>query len=77
MKDIFYTLLVAWILWRIFSSVNSHRAKRANQQQYTSAKESSRTKKEGETTVNFVPPKHKMKNPGDVEGNYVDYEEIK
>ena len=52
MKDIFYTLLVAWILWRIFSSVNAHRAKRTSQQQTTS-------KKEGETTVNFVPPKKK------------------
>ncbi len=70
MKDLFYTLLVAWILWRIFSSVNAHRAKKASQQQTTS-------KKEGETTVNYVPPKHKMKNPGDVEGDYVDYEEIK
>lgn len=68
MKDIFYTLLVAWILWRIFSSVNAHRAKKASQQQTTS-------KKEGETTVNYVPPK--KKNVGDVEGEYVDYEEIK
>lgn len=68
MKDIFYTLLVAWILWRIFSSVNSHRAKKVSQQQTTS-------KKEGETTVNFVPPKRK--NPSDDEGEYVDYEEIK
>lgn len=68
MKDLFYTLLVAWILWRIFSSVNAHRAKKANQQQTTS-------KKEGETTVNYIPPK--KKNVGDVEGEYVDYEEIK
>ena len=67
MKDIFYTLLVVWLLWRIINSVNSHRAKRANQQQTSS--------KEGETTVNFVPPK--KKNVGDVEGEYVDYEEIK
>lgn len=67
MKDIFYTLLVAWILWRIFSSVNAHRAKKANQQ--------TTSKKEGETTVDFVPPK--KKNVGDVEGEYVDYEEIK
>ncbi len=68
MKDIFYTLLVAWILWRIFSSVNAHSSKKASQQQTSS-------KKEGESTVNFVPPK--KKNVGDVEGEYVDYEEIK
>lgn len=68
MKDIFYTIVVVWLVWRILNSVNSHRAKRASQQQTAS-------KKEGETTVNYVPPK--KKNVGDVEGEYVDYEEIK
>lgn len=67
MKDVFYTILVVWVVWRILNSVNSHRAKQASQQQTSS-------KKEGETTVNFVPPK--KKSVGDDEGEYVDYEEI-
>ena len=75
MKDIFYTLLVVWLVWRILNSVNAHRAKRASQQQGSSQKGYSQTKTEGETTVNFVPPK--KKNVGDVDGEYVDYEEIK
>ena len=68
MRDVFYTLLVVWIVWRILNSVNSYRAKAPNPQQTTS-------KKEGETTVNYVPPK--KKSVGDDEGEYVDYEEIK
>jgi hypothetical protein len=68
MKDVFYTILVVWIVWRILNSVNSYRAKSSNPQQTTS-------KKEGETTVNYVPPK--KKSVGDDEGEYVDYEEIK
>lgn len=68
MKDIFYTILVVWLVWRIINSVNSHRAKRANQQQTAS-------KREGETTVNFVPPKKKSLDDSD--GEYVDYEDIK
>lgn len=68
MKDVFYTLLVVWIIWRILNSVNSHRAKQTSQQQTSS-------KKEGDTTVNFVPPK--KKNVGDDEGEYVEFEDIK
>ena len=68
MRDVFYTLLVVWIVWRILNSVNSVRAKASNHQQTAS-------KKEGETTVNYVPPK--KKSMGDDEGEYVDYEEIK
>ena len=75
MKDVFYTLLVVWVIWRILNSVNSHRAKSSNQQQTASPKGHSGTKKEGETTVNYVPPK--KKSVGDDEGEYVDYEEIK
>jgi len=68
MRDIFYTLLVVWLVWRILNSVSSHRAKKANGEKVS-------PKKEGETTINYVPPK--KKGLGDDEGEYVDYEEIK
>lgn len=68
MKDIFYTILVVWIVWRILNSVNSYRSKKANQS-------STASRKEGETTVNYVPPQ--KKSVGDDEGEYVDFEEIK
>ncbi|MCW3104396.1 MAG: hypothetical protein JWO09_2836 [Bacteroidetes bacterium] len=70
MRDVFYTVLVVWIIWRIISSVNTIRAKQA-----TAAKTAPYRKKEGETTVEYVPPKNKSRFDG--EGEYVDYEEIK
>lgn len=75
MKDVFYTLLVVWIVWRILNSVNSYRAKAPNSQQTTSKSARPSGVKEGETTVNYVPPK--KKSMGDDDGEYVDYEEIK
>lgn len=69
MRDVFYTLLVVWIVWRILNGVNSARSRSA------SSTPSSSSRKEGETTVDFIPSK--KKNVGDVEGEYVDYEEIK
>jgi hypothetical protein len=68
MRDVFYTILVVWIIWRIINSVNNVRA-RAN------TEKSGQGRRQGETTVDFVPPKSKSKYDG--EGEYVDYEEIK
>jgi hypothetical protein len=68
MRDVFYTLLVVWIIWRIMNSVKVIRTR-----QTTNSQESSR--KEGETTVDFIPPK--KKSISDTEGEYVDYEEVK
>lgn len=68
MRDIFYTILVVWILWRILNSLNSRRANQTNQSHFSS-------RKEGETTVNYVPPQ--KKSVKETEGEYVDYEEVK
>lgn len=68
MKDIFYTILVVWIIWRILNSVNRIKAR-------TNSDSPNQGRREGETTVDFVPPKSKGKYDG--EGEYVDYEEIK
>ena len=68
MRDVFYTLLVVWVIWRIMSSVNAVRSRQSGSSQTTA-------KKPGETTVDYIPPK--KKSMGDDEGEYVDYEEIK
>lgn len=68
MKDVFYTILVVWIIWRVLNSVSVYRAKQSKPQQPPS-------RKEGETTVDYVPPT--KKSISDDEGEYVDYEEIK
>jgi len=67
MKDVFYTILVAWIVWRIYVSFS--RSKSSNQNTTTS-------KKEGATTLDYIPEDNKKKT--DFKGGeYVDYEEIK
>jgi hypothetical protein len=70
MEDVFYTILIVWIIWKVMSSINSISSKDANR---TAQKTAS---KEGETTIDYVPPKKKSRGGND-EGEYVDYEEIK
>jgi len=72
MRDVFYTLLVVWIIWRIMNSVNTIRARQSNTNGPVNPGSG---RKPGETTVDYVPPSHKSKS--DTEGEYVDYEEIK
>ena len=70
MRDVFYTLLVVWIIWRIMNGVNSIKTKVSS-----NATRSQNQRKPGETTVDYVPPKAKSKY--DDAGEYVDYEEVK
>jgi len=74
MRDVFYTILVVWIVWRIVSAFSSNKTKAQN---ITSTTEQYNNKKEGETTVEFMPPKSKATKLKDDAGEYVDYEEIK
>jgi hypothetical protein len=67
MKDVFYTILVVWVVWRIIEGVNAARSKGANQ---------TPSGRMGETTISYTPPgTNKKKFPE--EGEYVDYEEVK
>lgn len=67
MRDLFYTILVVWVVWQILRSVSAYKQKQNNA--------TSSSKKQGETSVDYIPPQ-KSKFP-DGEGEYVDYEEIK
>lgn len=68
MRDVFYTILVVWIVWRIFNSISAYKAKQEGNSQQS-------TRKDGETTVDYIPPT--KKKISDTEGEYVDYEEMK
>lgn len=72
MRDIFYTILIIWIVWRIFNSISNYKAK-----QSTASTNFSSNKKptDSQTKVDYIPPVKKKIN--DDEGEYVDYEEIK
>lgn len=70
MKDVFYTILVVWIIWKIMNSVNVIRSGQA-----ATNRPHENSKRQGETTIDYVPPAGKNKHND--EGEYVDYEEIK
>jgi hypothetical protein len=67
MRDLFYTILVVWILWRIISSVNRYRSKPAGPSAQPRPKDDIRVEKVPEA----------RKKMADNEGEYVDYEELK
>lgn len=72
MKDVFYTILVVWIIWRVLNSVKNYGAARNNN---ANGFDQHKRQAEGDTTIKYVPPvKNKIR---DDEGEYVDYEEVK
>ncbi len=71
MRDVFYTILVVWIIWRILNSVKNYGAAGNN----VNDLHPNQKQKEGDTSIKYVPPvKSKIR---DDEGEYVDYEELK
>ena len=68
MADLFYTVLIIWVLWRIFGS--SARTTVFNKHSYNPP-----TKQEGEVTITSTSKTDQDKNTD--KGEYVDYEEIK
>jgi len=68
MADLFYALLIIWVLWRIFGG--SVRTTVHHKHTYQQPK-----KQEGEVTISAKPQTREQKNSD--RGEYVDYEEIK
>jgi hypothetical protein len=68
MADIFYTVLIIWVLWRMFGGTTKayvfHKHHHAPPQ-----------KREGDVSVTHK--KEEKKNKPDDGGEYIDYEEIK
>jgi hypothetical protein len=67
MRDVFYTILVVWIISRIFSAFSSKPKSETASSNYKS--------KQGETNIKYTP--EKKKSVGDDFGDYVDFEEVK
>jgi hypothetical protein len=67
MRDVFYTILVVWILWRVMSSVNTMRSKNSHPQKPSPKQDNIK----GNYSANS------KKSFSDDEGEYVDFEEIK
>lgn len=74
MRDIFFTILIIWVLWRIFSGLNKSRGSFTFNNQNNNYAEP--PKQEGDITIDTRANAKNKKNKDD-EGEYVDYEEIK
>ena len=72
MKDIFYTILVIWIVWRVLNSISIYRTKQGKN---VNNPPKNNRPKEGETSIDYAPPV--KKKISDDEGEYVDYEDVK
>ncbi len=65
MRDVFYTLLILWVVMQIYKSFKSSPRKPQAPPQ----------KRPGDVTVEN--PQHKSTSKDDGRGDYVDYEEVK
>ncbi len=72
MRDVFYTLLVVWIIWRVLNSISAYGTKRSNN---VNDFNPNKMHSDGETSIEYAPPV--KKKISDDEGEYVDYEEMK
>lgn len=68
MADLFYTVLIVWVLWRIFGG--SSKSTVFNKHSYNEP-----WKQEGEVTITSATKTDQDKHAD--KGEYVDYEEIK
>ncbi|MBI2270693.1 MAG: hypothetical protein HYU69_10115 [Bacteroidetes bacterium] len=68
MRDIFFTILAVWIVYRIWNGIQVANARNFNGR-------SEAEKRAGDVSVDYVPPKKNNKDNDD--GEYVDYEEVK
>ena len=73
MQELFFTILIIWILFRVLNSSSSPRSGVFFTQNNFHQKE--RSAEQGKTDVTYVPKEEKKKS--DDIGEYVDFEEMK
>ena len=75
MRDIVWTIIIIWVVWKIYESFKTV-TKPKTQQSYNTADNQKRSYHEGKTTVNSTDSKNKSHLDPNI-GEYVDYEEVK
>ena len=73
MRDIVWTVIIIWIVWKIFDAFKNR--SKSKTQQGTSNQNNFHNQKEGDVKINYTTNQKAKYNPSDSE--YVDYEEIK
>lgn len=73
MRDIIWTIIIVWVLWKIINSFKTlHKTKATS----NNKQQQSNSGKQGETTFDNNSTKNKSHLDPNI-GEYVDYEEIK
>ena len=71
MRDTFFTIMVVWLVWKIYNSFRSHSYSGNTQHNF----DTGRNKQEEIHIEDLSKKNSKKKNKND--GEYIDYEEIK
>ena len=72
MKDVFYTILVVWIIWKVIGVFTFYSSAKAK---FTAGRQRNPDQPEGKTSIKYSPTTEQKIS--DDEGEYVDFEEIK
>ncbi len=72
MRDVFYTILIIWVVWKIIGAFNRISSSRSS---YSRNQHQNTNQPEGKTSIKYSPPKEQKIS--DDEGEYVDFEELK
>lgn len=75
MRDVIWTVIILWVVWKIYDAFKNVSKARTQTQGFDSAHTNSYKSKEGEVRVDVSSKPKTHFKPGD--GEYVDYEEIK
>jgi hypothetical protein len=75
MQEVFFTILVVWILFRVLNSGNTGGNRSYTFTQHNYGKQQQEAKKEGDVDITYIPKSKSGKSPES--GDYVDFEEIK
>lgn len=70
MKDVFYTLLAVWLIWKVVNAFGIFRSRREKGGAFSERENSS----EGKTSIRFSQEHKRTKDIK--EGEYVEFEEI-
>lgn len=70
MQELFFTLLIIWLLFRIFGNKTVHRSFTFKMNKHEAENREEKVK------VNYVPPKNKSNADSKTQGEYIDYEDL-
>lgn len=76
MRDFIWTIIVLWIIWKIYDAFKTITKTKTQQQGFNNQQKNYNQQHEGEVKIENQ-PHYKKSHFKDDDGEYVDYEEIK